>query len=40
MGVQAAELLFERISQPGLLPAQLKTECPLIVRDSTGKPSK
>ena len=37
MGVMAAELLLERIDQPGLQPAQLKSECPLVVRASSGK---
>jgi len=34
----AAELLLERIEQPGMSPAQLKSECPLVVRESTGSP--
>ncbi len=38
MGTLAAELLLERIEQPGMSPAQLKSECPLVVRESTGSP--
>jgi LacI family transcriptional regulator len=38
MGTMAAELLLERIEQPGMSPAQLKSECPLVVRESTGSP--
>lgn len=38
MGVMAAELLLERIDQPGMPPAQLKTECPLVLRQSSGSP--
>ncbi len=36
MGVLAAELLLERIDQPGMPAAQLKSECPLVVRKSAG----
>ena len=35
MGVLAAELLLEKIDQPGAPPAQLKAECPLVLRDTT-----
>lgn len=38
MGVQAAELLLERVDQPGTPAAQLKSECPLIERESAGPP--
>ena len=40
VGVMAAELLLEKIDQPGVLPAQLKSECPLIVRETTAAPRK
>jgi LacI family transcriptional regulator len=36
MGVLAAELLLERIGQPGLPAPQLKSECPLVIRESAG----
>lgn len=39
MGSLAVELLLERIEQPGLPPAQLKAECPLVARNSAGPPS-
>lgn len=35
MGVLAAELLLEKIDQSGVPPAQLKSECPLVLRNST-----
>lgn len=40
MGALAAELLLERIDQPGMPAPQLKPECPLIVRKSAGPPSR
>jgi LacI family transcriptional regulator len=38
VGVLAAELLLEKIDQAGALPAQLKSECPLVLRESTAAP--
>ncbi|MBK8769549.1 MAG: LacI family DNA-binding transcriptional regulator [Rhizobiales bacterium] len=38
MGALAAELLLEQIDQPGVPPAQLKSECPLVVRNSSSQP--
>ena len=40
MGALAVELLLEQIAAPGKTPTQLKAECPLIVRESAGPPSR
>jgi DNA-binding LacI/PurR family transcriptional regulator len=36
----SVELLMERIDHPGVSSAQLKSDCPLVIRKSAGAPPR
>jgi LacI family transcriptional regulator len=40
MGAMSVELLMERIDHPGVSSAQLKSDCPLVIRKSAGAPPR